>query len=70
MKPKVSWTSREWSRIAQWFLNESINPDARGFKQNLCEAQKAVLPAERHRTLVGLPKEVRLHLKKRNLDVA
>lgn len=63
MKPKVVWTTREWRQIADWFARNGVNPDDRGFTTNLDAAQKATLPADRHRTMAGLPKEVRARVK-------
>ena len=62
-KPHVVWTQREWGLIAQWFLEQNIDPEARGLSKSLEEAQKARLPRDRQRSCVGLEKGVRQRLR-------
>ena len=59
MKPKVIWTSREWSLIAHWFLTNQINPDHFGFTGHLKKAQEEVLPVDRQRAVKGIPAKLK-----------
>lgn len=62
MKPKVVWTTREWRELAGWFVSHNISPKDYGFLKRLGEAQDTVLPSDRRRAMVGLPKEVRTRM--------
>lgn len=59
MKTKVRWTTRELGLIAEWFIKHGIRPGERGFSAALGKAQQDVLPAERHRSCVGLTPKTR-----------
>lgn len=63
MKPQVRWTSREWALLAQFFIDTDINPDAYGFSRVLDQAQKKVLPSERHRSVSGVPAQLKKEIK-------
>lgn len=51
MKPKISWTAREYKELAAWFIDHQYSPEAHGLRALLQEAQEAVLPRDRHRSL-------------------
>ena len=59
MKPKVIWTTREWEAVARYFMEHGHDPAKHGFKTHLSSAQDAVLPPERRRSLVGIPRGLR-----------
>ena len=59
MKPKVIWTTREWEAVARYFMEHDHDPAKHGFKTHLGSAQDAVLPPERRRSLIGIPRGLR-----------
>ena len=67
MKPQVRWTSREWERLAQYFIDAGIDPDKFGFSRSLGDAQKKMLPAERHRNVKGIPAQLKKKLKEHTM---
>ena len=62
-RPHVVWTQREWVLIAEWFVHNHINPEARGLSTALSEAQDNKLPADRRRSMIGLGIGVRRRVK-------
>lgn len=67
MKTQVRWTSREWERLAQYFIDAGIDPDKFGFSRSLGDAQKKMLPAERHRNVKGIPAQLKKKLKEHTM---
>lgn len=59
MKPKVIWTTREWEAVVRYFMEHGHDPAKHGFKTHLSSAQDAVLPPERRRSLIGIPRGLR-----------
>jgi hypothetical protein len=63
MKPQVRWASREWALLANYFIDNNINPDAYGFSGALDAAQKNKLPPERWRSVKGVPATLKKEIK-------
>jgi len=63
MKTMVRWTGREWALLAQYFLDLEIDPEKYGFSRSLDNAQKALLPKERWRSIKGVPATLKKELK-------
>lgn len=53
MKHHIRWTTREWEELAQFCLENGIDPDRYGFTREFGKVQKSVLPSERWRSLEG-----------------
>jgi len=66
VKTKVIWTDREWKQLAQWFIDSGVDIEQYGFSGVVNRAQTAVLPADRHRAVKGVPaalkKEIKQHI--------
>jgi len=63
VKPQVRWTGREWTLLAQYFIDAEISPDAYGFSKTLNDAQMSRLPPERWRSVKGVPATLKKELK-------
>lgn len=50
----IRWTSREWDLIAQRLVDNEVDPDRHGWRSQLIDAMKAVLPLDRWRDTANL----------------